>query len=145
MANGQCRIVAARGPERTVSLALTANRKCPSHEFLEELSVVRTHNGASDVRNEFYALFQAMANFGEQGIPRGKFKSEPGKLFAFSLELNNVQYRFPCFKDRSEWIITHGFIKPGAKRGKGKWPRPEIERANRIMGEYRTCIEGARG
>jgi len=69
-------------------------------------------------------------------MPRNKFKSEQGQLFAFSLELNNVQYRFPCFRDGARWVVTHGFKKPGAQKGKGKWPKSEIDRANRIMGEY---------
>lgn len=85
-------------------------------------------------RGRFAVLFQAMADDGR--ISPKRFKSEQGRLFAFSHEVRNVQIRFPCFQDGNHWIITHGFQKPGAKKGLGKWPESEVQRAEKIMNEY---------
>ena len=65
-----------------------------------------------------------------------RFKKEMGKLYAFRHEIDNRQIRFPCFQDGNRWILTHGFIKPGAQKKKGKWPQGEIDRAGSIGAEY---------
>jgi hypothetical protein len=59
-----------------------------------------------------------------------------GKFSAFSHEVNKVQIRFPCFRDGLNWIVTHGFVKPGAKKKLGYWPPAQVKRAERIMEEY---------
>jgi hypothetical protein len=79
-------------------------------------------------------LFQTMADHGR--IQSKRFSSEMEGLYAFKHEVRNTQIRFPCFQDGNKWILTHGFIKPGAKRGLGDWPESEIEKAKQIRGEY---------
>lgn len=75
-----------------------------------------------------------MANFGRLSPKR--FDKEMRDLYAFKFEARNVQIRFPCFPDGRKWIVTHGFRKPGAKKGRGKWPQEEINRALEIQREY---------
>ena len=85
-------------------------------------------------RARFYVLFVQMANYGHVSTKR--FKKEMDSLYAFRHEVRNLQIRFPSFSDGNRWILTHGFRKPGAKEGLGKWPDSEIRRANEIMAEY---------
>jgi hypothetical protein len=79
-------------------------------------------------------LFQQMANSGN--VSPKRFKKEMGPFFAFRHEVRNVQLRFPCFQDGNKWIITQGFIKPGAKGGLGAWPQSEIDRADELREVY---------
>jgi hypothetical protein len=79
-------------------------------------------------------LFQQMADYGRLSWKR--FKSEMRDLYAFRHEVRNLQIRFPCFQDGNRWLLTHGFVKPGAKRGLGDWPEQEVKRAREIAAEY---------
>jgi Phage derived protein Gp49-like (DUF891) len=110
----------------------------PARQFLEEnLETIREggkDKPQSTARARFMVLFQTMADYGR--IQRQRFSSEMDGLFAFKKEVRNVQIRFPCFQDDDKWILTHGFIKPGAQRGLGDWPEAEIDRAKQIRGEY---------
>jgi hypothetical protein len=82
----------------------------------------------------FLVLFQQMADNGR--VSPKRFGSEPENLWAFKHEVRNQQIRFPCFPDGRRWILTHGFVKPGAKRGLGRWPEREIRRALEVRAEY---------
>ena len=89
------------------------------------------------IRAKFAVLFQQMANFGTEGMQPKRFKKEMGDFFAFRHEINNLLYRFPCFRDGTAWVITHGFIKPGARNGKlGEWPPQQVARAESIRHSY---------
>jgi hypothetical protein len=118
----------ANGDWGTVDAVVLTNGNCPARKFVfEEL--------ARNERARALNLFQVMADQGS--VPSKRLKSEEG-FQAFSIEVNNRQIRFPCFQDGQRWVVTHGFIKPGAKKGRGPWPRSEIDRANRIIAEYRS-------
>jgi hypothetical protein len=110
-----------------VEFAVLVSGSVPAKEFLEE-----ELNDAA--RAKFLVLFQQMADYGR--VSPKRFKSEMKKLCAFRHEIGNRQIRFPCFRDEQSWILTHGFFKPGAKNGLGKWPQSEIDRAERIMDDY---------
>lgn len=99
----------------------------PVVKFLDEMP--------AQPRAYFINLFQLMANFGR--IQPKRFKKEMGDFWAFKGEVGNLQYRFPCFRDGSVWVITHGFIKPGARNRKlGEWPEQQVERAGALRAEY---------
>ena len=115
-----------RGGWGTVDFAVLANGSVPAKDFLDGLS--------ASAKATFLEDFQKMADYGV--VPRKRFKKEMGTLFAFRNV--NLQVRFPCFRDGKSWILTHGFYKPGAQKGKGQWPRSQTERAEAIEAQYRT-------
>lgn len=116
------------------------NGEVPAQEFLEkELEQIREKGKdkpEGTARARFMVLFQHMANYGPSGLTSKRFRSEMKGFCAFCHEVRNSQIRFPCFPDGPQWVLTHGFIKPGAKKGRGKWPQSEIDRALEIRGEY---------
>ena len=130
--------VVARGNWGTVECAVRLAGDAPAKEFLEkDLEKIREkgkNEPQSTARARFMVLFQLMANHGT--ISAKRFKKEMGKLYTFTHEVRNLQIRFPCFPDGNRWILTHGFVKPGAQKGKGDWPASESARAEQIMSEY---------
>ncbi|HEY1379441.1 MAG TPA: hypothetical protein VGF55_21745 [Gemmataceae bacterium] len=110
----------------------------PAQEFFErDCEGIREkgkNHPEATARARFALLFQQMANHGSVSYKR--FKKEMGALYAFRHEVKKLQIRFPCFPDGNRWILTHGFIKPGAKKKLGDWPESEVRRANEIMAEY---------
>jgi hypothetical protein len=119
----------AGGTWGTVECVAEPNGHAPAVEFLSGEPPV--------VQARFLVLFQQMANYGS--VQAKRFKKEMGDFSAFRHEINNLQYRFPCFRDGNKWIITHGFIKPGARNKKlGEWPVQQVERAERIQREHQT-------
>jgi len=69
-------------------------------------------------------------------VSRKRFGPESDRIFAFKHELRNIQIRFACFQDGRMWVLTHGFKKPGAKKGRGAWPESQLTRAKTIREEY---------
>jgi len=138
MASHPLTIVIASGASRTVEFVVRQNGACPGREFLDgECENIREgskNKPESTARAKFEFLFQRMADYGD--VSPKRFKKEMGKFYAFVNEVRNQLVRFPCFQDGSKWIVTHGFIKPGAKKGLGNWPDAEVRRAEEIMGEY---------
>jgi len=130
--------IVASGAWGIVECVVLASSQIPAKDFLEnECETIREGGKSkpqSTARARFMMLFQQMADNGSLSPKR--FKSEQGRLFAFSHEVRNVQIRFPCFQDGNRWLLTHGFLKRGAKKGLGKWPQSEVERAERIMNDY---------
>jgi len=130
--------VIATGRSCPVAFAVKESGSCPGREFFEgECEQIREggkHKPEATARGRFAVLFQQMANYGN--VSPKRFKKEMGALFAFSHEVANTQIRFPCFQDGVKWIVTHGFCKPGAKKGRGQWPDSEVKRAEEIMAEY---------
>jgi hypothetical protein len=128
----------ATGGACTVECVIRRSGECPTETFLlNDLAFVREKGKAdpqSTATARFMQLFQQMADCGN--VSNKRFKKEMGKLYAFRHEVSNQQIRFPCFQDGNKWILTHGFIKPGAQKGKGAWPPSEVTRANAIMEEY---------
>lgn len=130
--------VVARGTACTVECVVRGSGDAPAEQFLlGELEQIREKTKSdpkSSATARFLVLFQMMANYGR--VSPKRFKKEMGKLFAFRHEVKNLQIRFPCFQDGSKWILTHGFIKPGARKKMGDWPECEVTRAEEIMAEY---------
>lgn len=128
----------ARGRWGTVECAVRRGGDSPAESFLtSDLESIREKGEdqpEATARARFMFLFQQMADNGR--ISGKRFKKEMGKLFGFKHEVRNLQIRFPCFQDGNRWILTHGFVKPGAQKKKGKWPESEITRAKEIMAEY---------
>lgn len=109
-----------------MEFAVRPSGDVPARDFL---------NGeTAETQAKFLVLFQAMANLG--WLSPKRFKKEMDDLWAFRHEVQNRQLRFSCFQDGNRWIVTHGFVKPGAQKGKGKWPQSEVTRARRIRDEY---------
>jgi hypothetical protein len=138
--------VTARGAACTVECVVRATGEAPAEQFLlRELEQIR-EKGKCDPQGSatarFLVLFQMMANYGR--VSPKRFKKEMGKLFAFRHEVRNLQIRFPCFQDGNKWILTHGFIKPGARKKLGDWPESEIRPAEERMAEYWRRKSGSR-
>jgi hypothetical protein len=130
--------VVARGQACTVECVVRLSGEAPARDFLEtELEQIREkgkERPEAMARARFLVLFQQMADYGR--VSPKRFKAEMDGLSAFRHEVRNKQIRFPCFRDGSRWILTHGFVKPGAKKGMGAWPKREIGRAKDLRGEY---------
>lgn len=120
------RIIAAEGNWGTVECVRRANGSRPAVEFLDELG---------EDAAVFYALFHEMAADGRTKNP-DRFSHEAGKIYGFKQKVSNRQARFACFGNGNCWVLTHGFWKPGAQHGLGKWPPKEIDRANKLRNEY---------
>jgi len=137
----------AKGRWGTVECAVRPSGEAPAKEFFETVCEEVREKGKNEplatASARFAVLFQQMADYGR--VSPKRFKSEMGRLFAFRHEVRNVQIRFPCFQDGNRWILTHGFIKPGARKGQGQWPENEVQRANDIMNEYFQRKERAAG
>lgn len=122
--------VVTRGEWGTVEFAMRANGKFPAEEFLDGLSPAD--------RAIFIDLFQQMADFGHTHNP-SRFSHERGKIYGFKAKArSNKLIRFACFQRSNRWILTHGFFKPGAQKGRGAWPPEELDKADRIMSEHLT-------
>jgi hypothetical protein len=131
-------IVVASGAKCSVEFVVKANGTCPANEFLandcEAIREKGKDSPQSTARAKFMFLFDQMARYGT--LSRKRFKKEMGSLYAFSHEVSNIQIRFPCFRDGTKWVTTHGFRKPGAKKKLGKWPEAQVQRAEELKGEY---------
>lgn len=116
-----------RGRWGTVECASRTSGARPAEEFLEELGLDAA---------VFLALFEQMAENGRTNNP-SHFSPEAGAIYSFKDKLgNNRQVRFPCFQIGNRWLLTHGFYKKGAQRGRGKWRREDVEKAENIMNEH---------
>jgi hypothetical protein len=129
------RRLAAEGPACRVEWAVGMNLRAEGEEFFHTLD--------AKAQAKFLALFQQMANDGEIPNP-SRYSHESGNIFGFKWEYKRRLLRFACFERGRDRIITSGFYKPGAQRGKGKWPQSEIDRAERIRAEYMSLF-GAGG
>jgi hypothetical protein len=132
--------VVATGNECSVECAIRLSGEIPAKAFLEgtleEIREGGKDKPQSTATARFMVLFQNMADYGR--VQAKRFSSEMDGLYAFKHEVRKTQIRFPCFQDGNKWILTHGFLKPGAKKGLGDWPSAEIDRAKEIRGEYFT-------
>ena len=115
-----------RGKWGTVEFAIRSSGARLAEKFLEELKADPA---------DFLALFQEMAENGRTNNP-SHFSHEEGDIYAFKDKISNKQIRFPCFKISNRWLLTHGFHKKGAQRGRGKWRREDLDKAEEIMKEH---------
>ncbi len=128
------RRIAAIGDWGTVEFAMRANGRFPAEEFLDELSPAD--------RAIFIDLFQQMADFGHTHNP-SRFSHERRKIYGFKAKgRGNKLIRIPCFQKSNRWILTHGFFKPGAQKGRGPWPVEELDKADKTMNEHLTFEGG---
>ncbi|WP_197526747.1 type II toxin-antitoxin system RelE/ParE family toxin [Botrimarina colliarenosi] len=118
---------------------MDANGDSPVQDWLDGLHKEIGIKEAKKVRNKFKALFNQMAANGEIPNP-SRFSGERGDIHAFKFAWNKRLYRIACFQDGKKWVLTHGFVKPGAQKGKGKWPTEELDRADRIQAEHQATF-----
>lgn len=125
-----------KGVWGTVECVVLGSGKCPAREFLQELK--GRHMGIDRPQTNAFArflpLFHEMAEAGQ--VRRSRFGPEAEGFYGFKHSFRNQQIRFACFQDGSKWLLTHGFDKPGAQKGRGRWPSTEIDRARKIRDEY---------
>ena len=104
-----------------------ANGNCPSKEFYDELE--------NKVKAKFIAIGKGI-NKSSDGILRDterlkKLKGKHTNLWEMKVHFNGTWYRMLCFREHSDWKVTHGFIKKGNKTS-----REEIDKGNAIQKEY---------
>ena len=116
------RNVVHRGARCSVVCAVLEHGKSPAAEFWEHLD--------NKTRSQFDVLFDLMGSTGRI-FNQQHFRHEEGEVWCFK----RFQCRLACFRDGSSWVLTHGFVKK-----QSKWPRSELERANRIMREDKARI-----
>ena len=118
-----------------VACVIMSSGEIPAEDDLAEMERLREkRHGKANAKARFLVLFDNMAKYGQ--ISRKRFRREMNGFCAFRHEVANVQVRFPCFRGGNDWIVTHGFKKPGAQSGLGQWPQGEIARAKHIRSEY---------
>jgi phage-related protein len=113
----------ASGQARVIECAREASGAYPSQEFLCSLSEKKLRS--------INVLFRKIADFG-RNTNEEQFKKVEGEIWEFK----RGQIRIGCFQVGSRWILTHGFIKK-----QDKWPRTQIERAERIRKEHMGMLE----
>lgn len=112
-----------RGEKRTIAFAACRTGDLWAKRFFED-ELPDAH------QLRVRALCGVMADYGYLHDKR-KFRLESGEIWAFKLELSNRPIRFPCFRIRECWFLTHGFFKQGQR-----WRREQIKRAERIRSEH---------
>jgi len=127
----------AHGRWGNVRAVVCSNGKNWTFEFLDnELEpLIVDKDPVTTARDRCLEWFALLAEEGT--LPSKRFRNEAASFLSCCFEIRNKQIRFPCFRDGNEWIVTHGFFKPGAKKGLGKWPPEQVERAVRLRNEYK--------
>jgi len=112
-------MVVYRGRAAQIAYARDAAGRLPAREFLE--------NETSE--KDQAALYRVIERLAESGkvSNREKFKKLDGEIW----EIKSFQLRIGAFRLRSVWYLTHGFQKK-----RDKWPKAQIERAERIRQEH---------
>jgi hypothetical protein len=127
---------AARG-QWDVEFARSAAGRYEAEEFLDGLHETLGEEIARKAKAKFVWLFTQMATRGRI-TKANRFSRESGKVYGFKYNVSNHLLRIACIQDGKTWVLTHGFDKPGAQKGKGAWPPEEITRATRLMEEHQT-------
>ena len=112
------RPIAAQGAWGTVEYAVLLDNSCPAEEFVDGLEQTDQTKLAN--------VFLLMAEKGRITNVQ-KFRQLSRPIWEFKI----FGVRTPSFRDGFAWVITHGFYKSRGNRT----PKPEIERARRIMSE----------
>ncbi len=119
--------IIARGRRCRVICAKQLNCREPVADFLRKLRKTDKEKLAKIV-----AKFKKLADAGEIHNEL-QFKHIKDHIW----EVKIGQFRFPCFRYKNDWIVTHGF-----KKKQDKWPPGELERANRIRRECIGLLKG---
>jgi hypothetical protein len=115
-----------------VEYGISASGKYDAEEFLSK-TILRDFGGnGRQARRRLLAVFEYIADHGTS--PRlGKKR---GPIYGIKLEFANKLIRFACFQNGLCWVLTHGFYKPGAQKGRGPWPKAQLDKADRIRHEH---------
>ena len=111
----------ASGAWGTVEYAIELSGSMPARKFYESLE--------TGDKAKFSALFQHMADGGKIYDKRKFNHLRRTPIYEFKRSL----IRILCFQDGNSWCLTNGF---SGKRGQGKCPPSQLERAQRIMKEH---------
>jgi hypothetical protein len=116
--------IVLRGPAATIAYAVDAKGNMPAREFFEN-----TKGKSAPTAQEIAGLMQAFTVMVEQGTIRNdqQFKKERGEIYGFK----KYQARIAAFRMGKTLFLTHGF-----KKKQDKWPKRELDRANRIRLEH---------
>lgn len=115
-----------------------------SKKFFDSLAGSKFFRGQGrKIQAKLLTLFQNVADSGDYHN-RSRFGPEDDGFWAFKCEAMNKLIRIPCFQIGNTWVLTHGFYKQGAQKGRGKWRKEEIDKANRLMAEYLSLIKSSR-
>jgi hypothetical protein len=71
--------------------------------------------------------FRVVAEHGERSANREAFRHEAGEIWAFK----SFQTRVATYRSGHTWFLLCGFLKKS-----DKWPKQELERAERIRREH---------
>jgi phage-related protein len=111
-----------------VEPVVKANGNCPSKEFYDGLY--------EKVKAKFIAIFKGI-NQSPFGVLRDtdKFEKLKGRhthdLWEIKVYFKGMWYRMLCFRDNSNWMLTHGFMK-----NRNNTPLTEIQKGGTIKQEY---------
>jgi hypothetical protein len=114
--------IVASGEWGTVEYAVAADGSVPARLFLAECD--------DNVAAKLFALFERLAKVGRLSNQQ-QFRKERGEIWGFK----HFQTRMACFRVANRWFLTHGFTKK-----KDNWPAGQLERAERIMEEYKRSL-----
>ena len=118
------RPIAYHGGQHTIAFARCNDGTSPAEEFFDGLP-------ASDQR-KLMTLFKRLGDHGKI-FNTEKFKKEDRGFYAFK----SYQIRMPCYFLRERVVVvTHGFTKKC-----DKMPPSELDRAERILCEDRSCAK----
>lgn len=112
-------LVVPRGLARTIAYARDAAGRRPARDFMGSLASV-------DLK-QLGAQFDHLAATGYLGNTR-QFRKERGQIWTFKTRSGA---RIAAFQQGRVWYLTHGFVKQ-----RDRWPRTELERAERIRMEH---------
>lgn len=109
-----------QGCKCNIDYASRKNGKKPAREFLSSLD-----KGA---QIKFYALFQKLRESEDGRLSKDKLKKLQG---CDIWEFISKPYRIFCFRHRTTWYLTNGFVKKS-----NNTPRKEIKIAEDIQKEF---------
>ena len=121
-------LVVPRGLARTIAFARDAKGRRPAWEFLGGLQ--------RKDRERLGILFELIAATGRVS-DRRQFRKKRDAIWAFKATSGA---RVAAFQHGRVWYLTHGFTKQ-----RDRWPRAELERAERIRAEHLERLAGSRG
>lgn len=132
------RDIIATGRWGYVEYAIRLDESKEAKEFLRGLRTHPSMRGkGEEVERRILVLCQMLANDGWIR-DTSRFSGEDGEIHGLKYERFNKLIRFACFRSGNRWVLTHGFFKPGAQKGKGRWRPQEITRAMQIMNEHQS-------
>jgi len=112
--------VVIRGTMRVIAYARDAAGNANAQFFLE-------FEAPAKDKARLAHWFRVIADHGERAAKPESFKHEVGEIFAFK----SFQARVAATRQGNVWYLLCGFLKKS-----DKWPKQELERAERIRREH---------